>query len=44
MWALKLNAQGQPGPAVARRLKQVKIELDSHSSRLEFGYCYLEMV
>ena len=42
MWRTKTNWRGQNTPAVLRRLAKCKLDITSHKSRSEFGYCYLE--
>jgi hypothetical protein len=44
MWRTKVNCRGQSTPAVMRRLSKCKLDISSHKSRSEFGYCYLERV
>ena len=44
MWAVKVTAAGLPTPAVFRRMEKVKLDLDSHASRSEFGYAYLDFI
>ena len=44
MWAVKVTAAGLPTPAVLRRMEKVKLDLDSHASRSEFGYAYLDFI
>jgi hypothetical protein len=44
MWKTKVNCRGQSTPAVMRHLSKCELDLTSHKSRSEFGYCYLEWV
>ena len=44
MWKFKTDMQGRHTSAVRRRLTKCEIDLASHVSRSEFGYCYLVYV
>lgn len=44
MWAVKVDRKGRPTLAVLRRMEKCKLDLDSHKSRSEFGYCYLDFI
>ena len=48
MWKFKTDRLGNIAPAVQRRVEliqnNVRVDLNSHKSRAEFGYNYLEYV
>ena len=44
MWAVKVDRKGRPTRAVLRRMEKCKLDLESHTSRAKFGYCYLDML
>ncbi len=44
MWVVKVDRKGRPTLAVLRRMEKCKLDLDSHKSRSEFGYCYLDFI
>ena len=44
MWKFKTDHWGRHASAVRRRLTKYKVDLTSHESRSEFGYCYLMYV
>ena len=48
MWKFKTDRLGNINPAVQRRIELIdrndKVDLNSHKSRAEFGYNYLEYV
>ena len=44
MWAIKMTFDSKPTPAVSRRMEKVKLDLESHASRSEFGYVYLDFI
>ena len=48
MWKFKTMSNGNIAPAVQRRVEliqnNVRLDLNSHKSRAEFGYNYLEYV
>jgi len=44
MWKFKTDRLGNITPAVQRRLSKLEVDTNSHKSRSDFGYNYLEYV
>ena len=44
MWKFKTDRLGNITPAVQRRLSKLEVDTNSHKSRSDFGYSYLEYV